>query len=334
MKKKLIKFLAIPLSVFVICLFTIPAYLFADLGEDMADALDIPEADGDFTATDENDQGDTFSSFGNIAPNEGDDFVFMSTGDAQDNKSGADDSTDFNGDDPDWANLEIDNLVVPSGVNGFTFDLYYITDEDPGSEYDYFEATLWNSTATADGTVIAYVDADDVSQENYDLDGTAFENDNSSGGGTAGGPVNPGDNIEINFYLTDTLDGIVDSAVILDNFQWSGDSVCPGVEWGTEFKKKKKKKAVAPPPPPVRTNPMTCAWVGVTENPGHFAFIFWYEYENNNWVQIFDMDGNLVWQIDFPKGEPYFEADLPDGTYKVQTFHEAGKILQEFIIGK
>jgi hypothetical protein len=79
---------------------------------------------------------------------------------------------------------------------------------------------------------------------------------------------------------------------------------------------------------------MTCWQVWVTENPGHFAFIFQNEYADNNWVQIFDMDGNLVWEIDFPHGEPSFEVDLPDGMYKVQTFHEAGKIIQEFIIGK
>jgi hypothetical protein len=34
------------------------------------------------------------------------------------------------------------------------------------------------------------------------------------------------------------------------------------------------------------------------------------------------------------KGNAHFIADLPDGMYKVQTFHEYGHILQEFEIGK
>ena len=51
MKKKLIKLIAIPLSVFVICLFAVPAYLFAGPDDYMADALDIPSAEADFDAT-------------------------------------------------------------------------------------------------------------------------------------------------------------------------------------------------------------------------------------------------------------------------------------------
>ena len=46
------------------------------------------------------------------------------------------------------------------------------------------------------------------------------------------------------------------------------------------------------------------------------------------------MEGNLVWETDFEKGSPQFEACLPDGMYTVKTFHEYGHILQEFVIGK
>jgi len=58
------------------------------------------------------------------------------------------------------------------------------------------------------------------------------------------------------------------------------------------------------------------------------------QYKDNNHVQIFNMDGILVWETDFEKGEPHFIAELPDGMYTVKTFHEAGHILQEFVIGK
>jgi len=87
------------------------------------------------------------------------------------------------------------------------------------------------------------------------------------------------------------------------------------------------------PEPIVHTHDMTCWQVWINED-NNFEFIFWWVYKNNNWVQIYDIEGNLVWETDFPKDEPHFEVDLPDGMYKVQTFHEAGQILQEFYIGK
>ena len=46
------------------------------------------------------------------------------------------------------------------------------------------------------------------------------------------------------------------------------------------------------------------------------------------------MEGNLVYQVDFPHGSPTVIVDLPDGMYNVEVFHEEGKILQEFVIGK
>jgi len=82
-----------------------------------------------------------------------------------------------------------------------------------------------------------------------------------------------------------------------------------------------------------RNHEMECFKVWVNED-NNFEFVFWWEYKDNNHVQIFDMAGNLVWEIDFEKGEPRFVAELPDGMYTVKTFHEAGHILQEFVIGK
>jgi hypothetical protein len=83
----------------------------------------------------------------------------------------------------------------------------------------------------------------------------------------------------------------------------------------------------------VRDVDMTCYQVWINED-NNFEFVFWWEYESNNWVQIFDMAGNLVFEIDMEKGNAHFEAELPDGMYTVKTFHEAGHILQEFMIGK
>ncbi|MCJ7472988.1 MAG: T9SS type A sorting domain-containing protein [Actinobacteria bacterium] len=83
----------------------------------------------------------------------------------------------------------------------------------------------------------------------------------------------------------------------------------------------------------VRNHEMTCYQVWINED-NNFEFVFWWEYANNNHVQIYDMAGNLVWETDFSKGQSHFVAELPDGMYTVKTFHEYGHILQEFVIGK
>jgi|GEM_PF-6591275 len=83
----------------------------------------------------------------------------------------------------------------------------------------------------------------------------------------------------------------------------------------------------------VRNHDMTCFRVWINQD-NDFEFVFWWEYYNNNWVKIYDMEDNEVFSIDMEKGRARFVADLPDGIYTVKTFHEEGEILQEFIIGK
>ena len=83
----------------------------------------------------------------------------------------------------------------------------------------------------------------------------------------------------------------------------------------------------------VRNHEMQCWQVWINQDNA-FEFVFVWEYANNNHVQIFDMAGNLVFETDMQKGNAHFVAPLPDGMYTVKTFHEAGHILQEFIIGK
>jgi len=89
-----------------------------------------------------------------------------------------------------------------------------------------------------------------------------------------------------------------------------------------------------PEPESVRTHPLTC-WQVFINDEGNFEFIFFWEYADNNWVKIYDMDGNLVYEIDFSYGKPRFEVDLPDGMYTVRTFHDGFENpIQEFVIGK
>ena len=78
---------------------------------------------------------------------------------------------------------------------------------------------------------------------------------------------------------------------------------------------------------------MVCYQVWVNDD-GCFELAFWWEYADNNWVKIYDMEGNMVWETDMPYGEAEIEVCLPDGMYLVKTFHDQPEPLQEFYIGK
>lgn len=71
---------------------------------------------------------------------------------------------------------------------------------------------------------------------------------------------------------------------------------------------------------PDRSKPMTCWQVFINED-NMFEFIFWYPYKDNNWVQISDMEGNIVYEVDMPFKDPHIIVDLPNGMYNVKTFH-------------
>ena len=83
----------------------------------------------------------------------------------------------------------------------------------------------------------------------------------------------------------------------------------------------------------IRTNPMTCWMVWVNEK-NNFQFIYLWEYASNNWIKIYDMGDNLIYEKNFNYGEPVFEVALPNGFYKVKTFHDSDEPIQEFVIGK
>jgi hypothetical protein len=82
----------------------------------------------------------------------------------------------------------------------------------------------------------------------------------------------------------------------------------------------------------VRTMPMTCWQVWINED-NDFQFIFWYPYKDKNWIRIYDMEDNMVFEVDLPKNDPNLIVDLPDGYYMARTYH-GEKLLQEFLIGK
>ena len=85
--------------------------------------------------------------------------------------------------------------------------------------------------------------------------------------------------------------------------------------------------------------PMTCHSVWINDD-GNFQFIFWYPYKNNNWVKIYDInedgtDGEMVFEADIPWSNPNLIVDLPDGMYRVYTYHtDMANPIQVFEIGK
>ena len=66
---------------------------------------------------------------------------------------------------------------------------------------------------------------------------------------------------------------------------------------------------------------MKCLQVWINED-NMFQFSFIYPYADNNWVKIYDMAGNMVYEIDMPYDNPNIIADLPNGMYTVKTFHD------------
>ena len=83
----------------------------------------------------------------------------------------------------------------------------------------------------------------------------------------------------------------------------------------------------------IRTSELVCNRVWINED-NKFQFSFLYTYADNNWVRIYDMDGNMVYEADMPYDNPNLIVDLPDGMYTVKTFHDQPEPIQTFLIGK
>ena len=93
--------------------------------------------------------------------------------------------------------------------------------------------------------------------------------------------------------------------------------------------------AVAPYVEPVwvRDTQMKCKVVWINQD-NMFQFSFIYPYADNNWVRIYDMAGNMVYEVDMPYDNPNIIVDLPNGMYTVKTFNDQPEPIQTFVIGK
>ena len=128
-------------------------------------------------------------------------------------------------------------LDVPIWSSSFSFQFNFMSAEYPewvGSIYnDFFEANLTSTAYTgnisfdASGGPININNAFFTVTSSSALTGTGFENGVGGGTGwlTTTAPVTPGETITLEFTIGDVGDGIYDSTVLIDNFQWSVDEV-------------------------------------------------------------------------------------------------------------
>jgi hypothetical protein len=138
---------------------------------------------------------------------------------------------------------------VPPGINGFAFDFAMFSTEYPRYYQQQFndmfiawlESERWTGNVSFDeqGNPISlnagfldYKDAPndiDCPQpcEAPELSGTAMEGHAATKWLTTTAPVSPGETIEVVLLVFDLSDGILDIAVMLDNFRWTCDGDAP-----------------------------------------------------------------------------------------------------------
>jgi len=128
-------------------------------------------------------------------------------------------------------------LRVPANAEGLAFDFIFLSTEYPewvGSEFnDTFYAMLKDETAGGPRNNISFdtnnkaitVNNDFFTPGAQDLTGTGYQGTDASSTPwlTTRAPVEPGSLIEIIFSIHDEGDGILDSAVVIDNFRWVKD---------------------------------------------------------------------------------------------------------------
>jgi len=176
------------------------------------------------------------SSFGaNYSPTLGCRMVILSTGIIG---GSVEPGTDLGSSGPpgDEATLTL-SLDVPAWSSSFSFDFNFMSAEYPewvGSAYnDTFEANLTSGAFNGNVSFDSAGNAININNLLFTvtsstiLAGTGFEGGVGGGTGwlTTTAPVIPGETITLEFSIYDVADGIYDSTVLIDNFQWSVDVV-------------------------------------------------------------------------------------------------------------
>ncbi len=205
----------------------------------LAEALDISSSFlVDATVTGAPNTRGVFDNLGVIRPRRGDTFVLLSSGVA--GTPFAEPGTDFEPEGPegDKATLTL-TLNIPEGINRLSFTYNFLSAEHPefiGSQFDdRFSAVLTDahgsreiaresvnssefsdvSTSTAGGSGFDLF-TDDPTEVDMEF-GTGLPDAGLTGFKTVNAPVQGGTPVILKFTIEDERDGILDTAVILDN---------------------------------------------------------------------------------------------------------------------
>ncbi|MEC7986024.1 MAG: IPT/TIG domain-containing protein [Myxococcota bacterium] len=209
---------------------------FAATPQELANAMSIPATDVvSQTLTADASATAVLTETGVIYPTDGNDFSYLYTGSVGVAPQSGTDLGSY-GESGDRTTFTV-QLLVPPTANSALFDFYFLSAEYPefvGTEYnDKFEAnvtgTAYSGNAATDslGNMVDVNSAFFTVVNDIDLQGTGF--DAGAGGGTGWltmiVPVDPGDTVTFSFTIYDVADGIYDSAVLLDGFDWSTTDV-------------------------------------------------------------------------------------------------------------
>ena len=176
---------------------------------------------------------DVRSSLGVISPYNAPTFAVLSTGNV--NNIEALEDYDYPGSGPDTsagdrAAFSFD-IEVPATANSFSFNFYFLSREYPewvGSAYnDTFEVHL--DSNAYQGQIVFDAFGNPVTVNNAlfsvvnpaQLTGTGFDADGGTGWVVTIAPCEAGETMHIEFEIYDVADGVWDSAVLIDNFQFS-----------------------------------------------------------------------------------------------------------------
>jgi hypothetical protein len=208
----------------------------AGTGDDLAAAMDVPTADINTAslAAGTANMVEVSTGKGTISAQQGNDFAWLYTGQIG---IGPESGTDMGqyGTNGDRATLALD-LHAPSTANSLVFDFFFLSAEYPeyvGSNYnDTFEANINGSAWSGNAAIDSQGNGININTVLFavtnagDLAGTGFQN---VGGGTGWlsvvVPVDPSTDIDLVLTVYDVYDGILDSAVALDDFYWSESDI-------------------------------------------------------------------------------------------------------------
>ena len=208
--------------------------------------IDMNSVSGIVTPDTSPEMFDVRSSLGVVSPQNAPNMGLLFTGDV-------DEITNYTGNSPegchdypgtgldesagDYVTLGFD-IEVPSYANSFSFDFNFLSREYPewvGSAFnDTFEVHLTSNVYQGQIVFDAFGNPVTVNNALFVIDsfndptqlpGTGFDQDGATGWVTTMAPCDPGEVMHLSFEIYDVSDGVWDSGVLLDNFQFNEEDV-------------------------------------------------------------------------------------------------------------